>query len=133
MQFFGWKVRQIKLTVLCATFMEKGEIERLFDHIPISPLPYMIEPVSSREVKVRVKEEKAKVFQEEVPTVHQSLERVGNTTWCLCGCCTATLTASESICSQGADVDHLLGDLPSISPVHSTGRDPEATHKWQLG
>uniref|UniRef100_A0A667WGZ6 P2X purinoreceptor 7 intracellular domain-containing protein n=1 Tax=Myripristis murdjan TaxID=586833 RepID=A0A667WGZ6_9TELE len=88
--------------------MSEDEAERYFEGIQRNPMAYAFEPVRRRE-------RMENISSEEQPLVASGVERVGNTTWCLCGHCTQMPTATESICCREVDVDHLLRDIECIT------------------
>ncbi|XP_038558190.1 P2X purinoceptor 7 [Micropterus salmoides] len=90
--------------------MEEDELERPVE--PVCPIAYAFEPIrrGNRAVVRRYVEQPVVVWGE---------ERVGNATWCQCGCCTAKPTVSESICCQEADLDHVLRGQSCITMARS--------------
>uniref|UniRef100_A0A8D0CR22 P2X purinoreceptor 7 intracellular domain-containing protein n=1 Tax=Sander lucioperca TaxID=283035 RepID=A0A8D0CR22_SANLU len=79
--------------------LKEDELERPVESV--CPIAYAFEPIrrGNRAVVRRYVEQPVVVWGE---------ERVGNSTWCQCGCCTAMPTVSESICCPQADLDHVL-------------------------
>uniref|UniRef100_A0A667WXP1 P2X purinoreceptor 7 intracellular domain-containing protein n=1 Tax=Myripristis murdjan TaxID=586833 RepID=A0A667WXP1_9TELE len=88
--------------------MSEDEAERYFEGVQRNPMAYAFEPVRRRE-------RMENISSEEQPLVASGVERVGNTTWCLCGHCTQMPTATESICCREVDVDHLVRDIECIT------------------
>lgn len=45
------------------------------------------------------------------------VDRVGNTDWCKCNCCTAMPTAKESICCQEVQIDAKRGSIHQLTCI----------------
>ncbi len=80
--------------------MENDELDRHFE----SPCPIAIasEPIWCVNPPVVRKEELAE------PPIVSGEEWIGNTAWCVCGCCTVMPTTQESLCCQEASLDHVV-------------------------
>lgn len=91
----------------------EDEVERQIE-LP-NPMAYAFEPIRRANQAVLRREEYVE------PVLVWGAERVGNTTWCRCGCCAAMPTVTESICCEEADLEHVMRGQTCITGVRTFG------------